>query len=124
MSIKNTLYTISETDKDISLISSIFKLRLLSIIGFTPNTKECAICKSIENITYFSFRENGFKCEACGKTDKGAVSILPETKDAIRYIMLAPAKKIYSFGTSEASIKELEIISKIYLNEKLEKEYK
>ena len=32
----NTLYTISETDKNISQVVSTFKLRLLSIIGFTP----------------------------------------------------------------------------------------
>ena len=34
------------------------------------------------------------------------------------------AKKIFSFNVPEESIKELEIISKLYLNEKLEKEYK
>ena len=46
------------------------------------------------------------------------------TKDAIRYIILADAKKIYSFQIPEESQKELKIISKIYLTEKLEKEYK
>lgn len=44
--------------------------------------------------------------------------------DAIKYIVLAPAKKIFSFTVNEESKKELEIISKIYLNQKLEKEYK
>ena len=33
----NTLYMISETDKNLSLISSVFILRLLTIIGFRPN---------------------------------------------------------------------------------------
>ena len=46
------------------------------------------------------------------------------TKDAIRYIILADAKKIFSFDVPQDSIKELEIISKIYLQEKLEKEYR
>ena len=49
---------------------------------------------------------------------------MPVTVDAIKYITLAPAKKIFSFNVPENSIKELEIISKLYLNEKLEKEYK
>ena len=37
---------------------------------------------------------------------------------------MAPAKKIFSFNIPEDSIKELELFSKLYLNEKLEKEYK
>ena len=46
------------------------------------------------------------------------------TKDAIRYIILSDAKKIYSFQVPKESIEELKIISKLYLTEKLEKEYK
>ena len=44
--------------------------------------------------------------------------------DAIKYIALVPAKKIYSFTVPEGTQKELEIISKLYLTENLEKEYK
>lgn len=120
----NTLYMISETDKNLSLINSVFTLRLLSIIGFRPQIEECKECKTKDNLTYFSFRDSGFKCSACAKQDKGAVEISPSTKDAIRYIVLADAKKLFSFEIPEASIKELEIISKIYLEEKLEREYK
>ena len=49
---------------------------------------------------------------------------MQNTIDAIKYIVLAPAKKIYSFNIPEKSINELGIISKLYLNHKLEKEYK
>lgn len=120
----NTLYMISETDKSLSLINSVFILRLLSIIGFKPIIDECKNCKTKEKLTHFSFRDSGLKCSACAKQDKGAIEITPTTKDAIRYIILADAKKIFSFDVPEDSIRELEIISKIYLQEKLEKEYR
>lgn len=120
----NTLYMISETDKDLSLINSVFTLRLLSIIGYRPIIDECKNCKTKEDLTYFSFTDSGFKCSTCGKQDKGAIEISSTTKDAIRYIILADAKKIFSFEVPKETIKELEIISKIYLQEKLEKEYK
>ncbi len=120
----NTLYMISETDKNLSLINSVFTLRLLSIIGFRPMIDECKNCKTKDDLTYFSFRDSGFKCSVCSKQDKGAIEISPTTKDAIRYIILANAKKIFSFEVPEDTIKELEIISKIYLQEKLEKEYR
>ena len=120
----NTLYVISNTEKDIEFVTSIFRLRLLSIIGYRPEIEECKTCKEKENLTKFSIRDNGFKCTACGKQDKGAIDMSETTKDAIRYIILSDAKKIYSFQVPKESIEELKIISKLYLTEKLEKEYK
>ena len=120
----NTLFAISETDKDLDFITTVFKLRLLKILGFSPNIKECVCCKSKENITHFSFKDNGFKCDSCSKQDTGAVAIAEPTQNAIQYIMLADPKKIFSFQLSEKYTKELELVSNIYLNEKLEKEYK
>jgi len=120
----NTLYVIANTDKDLELVTSIFRMRLLSIIGYRPEIKECKICKGQEKLTKFSIKDNGFKCEECGKQDTGAIEMNETTKDAIRYIILSDAKKIYSFQIPEESIKELNIISKLYLTEKLEKEYK
>ncbi len=120
----NTLYVISKTEKDLSLVLSIFRIRLMSIIGFRPNIDKCTNCGEKENISYFSLLDNGFKCTNCGKLDKSAVQISETTKDAIRYIVLSDAKKIYSFEINEEAKRELEIVSKLYLTEKLEKEYK
>lgn len=120
----NTLYIISETDKKLNLIKSVFVLRLLSIIGFRPIIDECKECKTKENLSFFSFKDNGLKCITCGKLEKGVIEVKETTRDALRYIILSDAKKIFSFDIPEESIKELDIISKIYLTEKLEKEYK
>lgn len=120
----NTLYVISKTEKNLDLVISIFRIRLMSIIGFRPNIDKCVNCGEKEGFEFFSFLDNGFKCGNCGKLDKGAVKISETTKDAIRYIVLADAKKIYSFEINEESKRELEIVSKLYLTEKLEKEYK
>ena len=119
----NTLYLISETDKDLKQIASVFKIRLLSIIGYRPIIDECKSCKTKENINYFSFKDSSLKCSKCAKQDKGAIEISETTRDAIRYIILADPKRIFSFDVTEESIKELEIVSKIYLEEKLEKKY-
>ena len=120
----NTLYTISETEKDLDLVVSVFKLRLLKILGFAPNTKECVSCGEKENIMHFSIIDNGFKCFNCSKQDTGAIKISEPTKNAIKYIMISDPKKIFSFSISEEGKKELEIISGLYLNDKLDKEYK
>ena len=120
----NTLYAISETDKNLDLIVSVFRLRLIKILGFAPNTRECVSCGEKENITHFSLIDNGFKCQDCSKQDTGAIKISEPTKNAIKYIMISDPKKIFSFSISEEGKKELEIISSLYLNDKLDKEYK
>ena len=120
----NTLYMISETDKNLDFIKSVFKIRMLKILGYTPNSLECVACKTKENLKYFSIRDNGFKCEACSRQDTGSIEMSEGTENAIIYILKADPKKIFSFNLSEKSLKELELIANIYLNEKLEKEYK
>ena len=120
----NTLYTISETNKNLDLILAIFKIRLMSILGYKPNIEKCSNCGIEEDIKYFSMKDSGLKCSSCGKSDKSAIELSPATVDALKFIVMAPAKKIFSFNIPEDSVKELEIISKLYLNEKLEREYK
>ena len=120
----NTLYMISETDKNLDFITSIFKMRILKILGFTPNIRECVCCKNKENLKYFSIKDNGFKCSNCSKQDTGSIEMNDATRNAIIYILKADPKKIFSFELSESCQKELELISSFYLNEKLDKEYK
>lgn len=120
----NTLYVISETDMNLEFILSIFKLRLMCLLGFTPRVQKCIECKKEENLNYFSLKDNGLKCNICSKQDTGAIQISEATKKAIQYIIMAPAKKIYSFQISEENKKQLSMVSKLYTDLKLEKEYK
>ena len=120
----NTLYAIAETDKDLDFLTSVFKMRLMKIIGFSPNVSECVCCKSKENLTAFSFKDNGFKCDNCKKLDSGAFNISDATKNAIIYSTKIDVKKLFSFELSDKALKEFEIVSRLYLNEKLDKEYK
>ena len=46
------------------------------------------------------------------------------TKNAIIYTITAPAKKLYSFIIKDEALEEFKLITKLYFNQKLEKEYK
>ena len=120
----NTLYTISETNKDMDFVISVFKLRLLCILGFTPKVIKCANCNEEKELTKFSIKDNGMKCDVCAKLDKSVIDMSESTRNAIKYTIVAPAKKIFSFNLKDNSLREFELITKIYFNEKLEKEYK
>ena len=120
----NTLYTISETEKNLDMVLSVFRLRLLCILGLKPNIQECVNCKQKESLYYFSLRDNGFKCRSCSKQDTSCVTMSESTFNAIKYTVTAPAKKIYSFNIKEEGLEEFKLITKLYFNEKLEKDYK
>ena len=119
----NTLYMISESDKDLDFILSVYKLRLLSIIGFRPMIEKCTSCNEKDELMYFSFRDNGLKCKFCKTQDKGAIELSPATVKAIKFIIWAESKKIFSFDMSEENKKQLKLLTKIYLNKCIEREY-
>ena len=118
----NTIYMFSESEKDLDFIYSIFKMRLLSIIGFKPVIEGCSTCNE-KKVSYFSLKDNGFKCDACGKQDKGAIKLSDTTIKAIRYIIRSDAKKIYSFDLSDENKTQLKMVAKLYLNKCLDKEF-
>ena len=109
---------------NLDFLLSIFKIKLLSIIGYKPIIDKCSICKSTDNLIYFSIYNNGFICMSCGNTDKSKIQMTDSLKMALKYIVESDSKKIYSFDIPNEDKKVLEIISSLYLNQKLEKEYK
>ena len=120
----NTLYTIANIEKDLDLVLSIFKLRLLCILGFTPRINKCVNCGEEEDNYSFSIKNNGFKCQNCSKQDKSSITMGKSTQNAIIYTITAPPKKLFLFDLKDDSLEEFKLIVKVYFNEKLEKEYK
>lgn len=120
----NTLYMISETNKDMDLIIAIFKIKLLCLLGFKPRLDKCTSCKNIENIASFSVKDNGIKCIECSKQDKSAIKISLSTLASLRFIVNSSSKNIFGFNLKGESLKELKLLSQVYFDQKLEKEYK
>lgn len=120
----NTLFMLAETEKDKDLILSIFKIKLLCLLGFKPRLDKCTNCGNIEDITSFSIKENGIKCIECSKQDKSTIQISQSTLASLRFIVNNPSKNIFGFDLKGESLKELKLLSQIYFDQKLEKEYK
>ena len=124
----NTLYVISESEKSLDLIYSVFQIRLLAILGFLPQVSSCVSCgepmvESMDDF-YFSIKEDGVKCKACQKLDKSVIHLSKTTFSAFIYILSCDSKKLFSIEIPEESINELCILSKVYTTQKLDKEYK
>ncbi|MBO5142427.1 MAG: DNA repair protein RecO [Clostridia bacterium] len=123
----NTLFVISETEKNKDLILSIFQIRLLAIIGFLPNVARCSSCGTpmLEEMNdfYFSIKDDGVKCEVCQRLDKGIIHLSKTAFSALIYILSCDSKKLFSFEIPDEAINELKLLTRIYTTQKLEKEY-
>ena len=92
----NTLYTISETDKDLDLTLSIFKIRLMCYLGFSPRVEKCTNCGEQNNLTSFSLKDSGFKIAFGGGNTKA-------TRNSNKYVV--PRYPIHDSTTLDRFIK-------------------
>ena len=119
----NTIYLLSEEERDKDLILATFKLRTLKILGYMPQIRKCNICGKIENLKYFSINNNGYICDECKRKDASGITMSDGVKNAITYILTSVDKRVHLFELEKDLSKELNLIAKIYFNTKLEKEY-
>lgn len=112
----NTIYLLDSGKQDSSLIKSIFKIKLFSIIGFAPNTFFCNKCGQALNkdIIYFDYVSNAFFCNICyNEVNKNRyLNLKYSTILAIRYIINSDIKKVFSFKVND--VKNLEVFANTY----------
>ena len=120
----NTLYVIANTDRSPELVTRVFELRLMALLGYEPHILSCMKCnKTQEENMYFDLDNSGLVCGECVNLNGRVIPLLPGTVKALKYIMHISPQKLYSFSLSEDSVKELGVISKKYIKEHLGKEY-
>lgn len=113
----NTLYVIQNMDRNMKIIISAFKIKLFSIIGFTPLIYKCNNCGQVLNkdkIVYYDYVRNVFLCDKCIlEYDKRRfIEITNTTLIAIQYVINASIKKVFSFELKDAS--NFELFSNVY----------
>ncbi len=130
----NTLYVIAKKDLDFNYVKSVFKLKMLALLGYSPSITKCSNCNSsmIEKEDkgyYYSFNTNSVLCGNCytklskeneDKLKSGwYVKLGQATFYAIFYILASDSKKVFSFKIDKKAEKELEKIADRLYTEQL-----
>ncbi len=106
-------------------ISTIFKIKMLSLSGFRPHFDSCVYCSSrIIGQSKFSLKMGGLLCPGCYFKDLGARSIFRGTVASILHIERNDFKANLNLGLNPQIKKELDLILNAFLNFHLEKELK
>lgn len=108
----NCLKFLCEDKMSETLIKSIFELRMMCILGFTPQLMECIGCSAQNDKFYFSPIDGGIFCDKCTPVRYIETSI--PVLLAARHICYSPFEKIFSFKLEKAHHPALSNLSEKY----------
>ena len=132
--ILNSLYVLCHQNKDPDFVKAVFEMRLCALIGFCPDLFSCQSCDFDfstygDRSAYFDIGGGSLICSECLINDnqeqnEGAlIPLSPHILSALKYIVSAPPKKIFSFTFSDDqnSITQLSSITEQYLRYHLDR---
>lgn len=116
----NTLYTISGGQKPMALIKGVFELRAAALTGYMPSLGGCSVCgKAYPESSYLDVMNGSLICADCQTSfnrQRSVVDVMEanelgerriicpmtaSTLAAVRYAVLSPHKKIFSFSLKD-----------------------
>lgn len=121
----NSLYALSHKLRDPLLIKAAFELRLMTLTGFQPNVDACVFCGKTEpEDPCLGIETGGLCCRACRRADFGLTAGLDgESLAALRHVITAPARKLFSFKLEGKGLKLLSDAAEAYLREHAERSF-
>ena len=119
----NSLYALSRGLYAPGHVKAVFELRLMCLSGFEPDLSGCAACGREEPVdAMFSPGGGVLHCRACPPGTPGpSLPVNPDTAEAMRYIISAEPKKLFSFSVPEASEKQLAAVTEAFLLTQLDR---
>lgn len=124
----NTLYYLCKPDRDPRLLTSIFELRLMCLIGFQPMIYECERCGreilDYDSCIYYDKNNSSIICGECINENEFFRKIPRGVYLSILHICGAPNEKLFSFNASEEVISGLRLFCREYVSNHMEKEYR
>ena len=121
----NSLYALSRDLRESLQIKAAFEMRLMCLAGYEPSVHACAYCGREEpEDPVLGVENGGICCRACRKANFGLTASLDtESLAALRYIVSAPARQLFSFELTGKGLKLLSDAAELYLQEHAERKF-
>ncbi|RSK27882.1 DNA repair protein RecO [Bacillus sp. HMF5848] len=101
---------------DAQIITHIFELKALGIMGIQPNLDSCSVCGEQESTFSFSIREGGFLCERCSPQDPYRLNISTNTVKLLRIFYYFDLNRLGNINVKEQTKKELKAVITAYFD--------
>lgn len=123
----NTFHFLSDGDKSLALLKSIFELRLMAEIGIMPDIIGCHHCMVYDNSSmFFLFKEGVLLCKDCF-LESNLLDYLEMDRSlthTLRYILLKDFEDLWKFKVTDKLQKKLSYLSENYLMTHIERNFK
>lgn len=119
----NSLYALSRGLYPPEHIKAVFELRLMCIAGYEPYLDGCSVCGEPEP-EHARFALNGgvLHCASCPSGSPGvSLPLCRDSLAAMRYMISAPPKKIFSFSLGGEAFERLKNVCEGYVLAQLER---
>ena len=133
----NTLYMLCRSDVDTDFIKAVFELRCMALNGFCPDLSSCPLCGTGKSeIFYLDIMNGSLRCGECFGTEADADSrigaatatvilpLSPSVLHGMRYVIGAPAKRVFSFTLPEDAQADFCRVCEKYLVNQLERSFR
>ena len=120
----NSLYALSNKMYPPEQIKAAFELRLMCLTGYTPEQSACPACgcQEIEQ-PVLSLERGSVFCRACADSRDQLARLCPDSLAALRYIVSAPAKQLFSFRLEGEAMQRLSAAAERYLLLQTERQF-
>ena len=119
----NSLYALSRELHEPRKIKAAFELRLMSLSGYRPSLESCAVCGADEpEGPVLDLVDGRIYCRKCSRSGS-AVSLGTGALSAMRAILAAPPKQIFSFEAEGDALVDLAYASENYLLAQTERSF-
>ena len=115
--ILNALYALSHELCETLVIKAVFELRLMMLMGYTPELSACSICgKTHPENPILGIQSGHICCRTCRNAEFGSAVYLDDASlEAMRFVLSASPKQIFSFRLEKSALQRLNDASELYL---------
>ncbi|MBM7584715.1 DNA repair protein RecO (recombination protein O) [Bacillus pakistanensis] len=114
--LSQTIHYIDE-GYDPDILTNIFEMKMLPVLGLYPNLNQCAVCGEKEGTFSFSFKENGLICHRCKEKDPYHMPLLSNTVKLLRLFYYFDLSRLGNVSVKDVTKEELKKVIRTYYDE-------
>ncbi|WP_335869330.1 DNA repair protein RecO [Bacillus sp. 2205SS5-2] len=102
---------------DAEILTHIFELKMLPVLGLHPTMNACAICGNSDGSFGFSFKENGLICHRCKGNDPHHFPLSQSAVKILRIMYFFDLNRMGNISVKEETKNELTTLIRSYYDE-------
>jgi DNA repair protein RecO (recombination protein O) len=112
-----TALTMIEMEKDPEIVTRVFEMQLLQMVGIRPEVRWCAHCNRTDfPLLAFSLREGGLICQGCLPKDPEASILSPGSIRLLRIFATMDLNKLGKVEVKEETRKQIRQVMKSFID--------